>query len=174
MIRYNEWYGWNGKPNEGLRMEVAEVGQGILDRWKGRNPGYIIADPSMWKIDGGPSHAEVMNRVFNKHGFALRKADNSRHAGYLEVRSRIAGDDEGPMLYATTNCHDGFWRTMPDVIMDRNDPEDVDSDQEDHPYDDVRYAVMSRPWLKVVEKKKEKVDRWMRFEEKQDESWRTA
>ena len=78
------------------------------------------------------------------------------------------------MLYATTNCHDGFWRTMPDVIMDRNDPEDVDSDQEDHPYDDVRYAVMSRPWLKVVEKKKEKVDRWMRFEEKQDESWRTA
>jgi hypothetical protein len=140
MIRYNEWYGWNGKPNEGLRMEVAEVGNGIVERLRGRKPGYIIADPSMWKIDGGPSHAEVMNRVFSKLGFALRKADNSRHAGYLEVRSRIAGDDEGPMLYATTNCHDGFWRTMPDVIMDRNDPEDVDSDQEDHPYDECFVA----------------------------------
>lgn len=174
MIRYNEWYGWNGKPNEGLRMEVAEVGNGIVERLRGRKPGYIIADPSMWKIDGGPSHAEVMNRVFSKLGFALRKADNSRHAGYLEVRSRIAGDDEGPMLYATTNCHDGFWRTMPDVIMDRNDPEDVDSDQEDHPYDDVRYAVMSRPWLKVVEKKEPPPDRWMRFEDKSEETWRTA
>jgi hypothetical protein len=174
MIRFNEWYGWNGKPNEGQRMESAEVAQVIVDRLRGRKPGYIIGDPSMWKVDGGPSNAETMNRVFIKHGFALRKADNSRHAGYLELRSRIAGDEDGPMLYATTNCHDGFWRTMPDIIMDRNDPEDVDTDQEDHAYDDVRYAAMSRPWMKVVEKKKEKIDRWMRFEEQPAESWRTA
>lgn len=122
MILYNEWYGWNGKPNEGTRMEVGEVGEGIADRYKDRKPSYIAADPAMWKVDGGPSHAET----FLKHGVVLRKADNSRLTGYLAVRDRIAGDDEGPMLYACKNCHDGFWRTMPDIVMDDHHPEDVD------------------------------------------------
>ena len=49
------------------------------------------------------------------------------------------------MLYATRNCHDGFWRTLPDVVMDEGHPEDVDTDQEDHAVDEIRYACMSRP-----------------------------
>ena len=169
IIRFNEWYGWNGKPDEGLRMEVAEVAEGIKKRI--RHPlAYIAADPSMWKVDGGPSHAETMMR----HGVVLRRADNSRKAGYLEIRGRIAGGEEGPMLYATKNCHDGFWRTLPDLVMDRNDPEDVETDSEDHCYDECYYACMSRPWLKVTESKKPPRDRWLRFEPKEEESWRTA
>ena len=109
-----------------------------------------------------------------REGVILRKADNSRHIGYQAVRSRIAGDEEGPMLFATSNCHAGFWRTMPDIIMDENDTEDVDTDNEDHAYDDVRYACMSRPWMRIIEKEKERTERWMRFEEKDEESWRTA
>ncbi len=171
IIRYDEVYGWAGKADEGLRMEVAEVAQEILKRSKGRFA-YTAADPSMWKVDGGPSHAEIMLR----HGLVLRKADNSRHAGYLEVRGRVAGGLEGPMLYATKNCHAGFWRTMPDLIMDRADPEDVDTDQEDHCFDDVRYACMSRPWLKVEEAKTKAPDRWLRLFDERDEadSWKTA
>lgn len=176
MIRFGEWYGWNGKPNEGLRMEVSDVAKGIKKRCDDilgdRKLSYISADPSMWKVDGGPSHAETMMR----HGVILRKADNSRHAGYLEVRNRIAGDEDGPMLYATTNCHAGFWRTMPDIVMDESDPEDIDTDQEDHAADDVRYACMSRPWQKPVEKKVEKKDTWLRVrdEDDEEESWRTV
>ena len=173
LIRYDEWYGWNGKPNEGLRMEVPEVAEGILKKCGERKMAYTIADPSMWKVDGGPSHAETMNR----HGVVLRKADNSRHAGYLAVRQRIAGDKK-PMLYATRNCHAGFWRTMPDIVMDEHrfgmKSEDVDTDQEEHCYDDVRYACMSRPWLTEIRKKEAQPSRWMRFEEKTEDSWRTA
>ena len=128
LIRFDEWYGFTGKPNEGLRLEVAEVADGIKEKLKGRRPAYIIADPSVWKADGGPSHAETML----SRGVILRKGDNSRIAGYLSVRDRISGDEEGPMLYATTNCHNGFWRTMPDIVMDERHVEDVDSDQEDH------------------------------------------
>lgn len=127
IIRYNELYGWNGKPNEGLRMEVAEVAKQCLARAK-RKLAYTVADPSMWKVDGGPSHAEVMSR----HGLILRPGDHNRHAGYLEMRGRIAGNEDGPMLFVTKNCHDGFWRTIPDLVMDESDPEDVDTDQEDH------------------------------------------
>lgn len=170
MIRFDEWYGWNGKPNEGLRMEVKEVAEGILKKCK-RKPSYVVADPSMWKVDGGPSHAEMMNRS----GLVLRKADNSRHAGYLELRGRIAGDGSGPMLYATTNCYNGFWRTMPDLVLDRNDPEDVETDnQEEHCFDETRYACMSRPWIQAAKETEVKPDRWMKFEEKTEDNWKTA
>lgn len=132
MIRFTEFYGWNGKPNEGLRMEAGEVADGILKLESGKKPAYRVADPSMWKVDGGPSIAERML----KHGCVLRRGDNSRNVGYVEVRARIAGDADGPMLYATENCHHGFWRTMPDLVMDEHKygpkSEDVDTDQEDH------------------------------------------
>jgi len=170
IIRWKEWYGWAGKANEGLRMEVAEVADGIKTRLGERKLAYIAADPSMWKVDGGPSHAETMTR--NK--VTLRRADNSRHAGYLEVRNRIAGDTDGPMLYATRNCHDGFWRTLPDIVMDESDTEDVDTENEDHAYDDARYACMSRPWANVIEKEKMREREWFRFREPEVESYRTV
>ena len=174
IICYDEWYGWNGKPNEGLRMEVPEVAEGILKKEKGRKMAYRSADPSMWKVDGGPSIAET----FIRHGVVFRRADNSRNTGYIEVRNRITGDVEGPMLLATRNCHAGFWRTMPDLVMDEHTwgikSEDVDTEQEDHAYDQARYACMSRPWMRLVKKEAPKVRDWLRFEEPTTESWRTA
>jgi hypothetical protein len=172
IIRFNEWYGWNTKADEGLRMEAAEVADGIKRRCR-RKMAYIACDPALWKVDGGPSHAET----FMKNGVVLRRADNNREPGYVEVRQRIAGDEEGPMLYATKNCHDGFWRTMPDMIMDENHPEDLDTDQEDHCYDEVRYACMSRPWMQAPARKEQKPDRWMmKFDnaETEENSWRTV
>ena len=170
IILVNEIYGWNGKPNEGLRKEAEDVAEMIRAKVAGRKLGYIAADPSMWKVDGSPSIAELML----KKGIVLRKADNARLVGYVQVRQRIAGDEEGPMLYATKNCHDGFWRTMPDLVMDERHVEDVDTDQEDHAYDSVRYACQSRPWLSEVKKKDEKrVKDWFKEKETAD-SWRTV
>jgi hypothetical protein len=170
MIRYNEIYGWNGKPNEGMRKEATEVADMMKSRIGERRLAYIAADPSMWKVDGGPSIAETMLR----RGIVLRKADHNRLTGYVEVRQRIVGDEDGPMLYATRNCHDGFWRTMPDLIMDENHPEDVDTEQEDHCYDDARYGCMSRPWMRALKKKEPKRDDWLRYEEKEESEWKTV
>ena len=169
IIRFNEVYGWNGKPNEGLRKEAEDVAEVIKNRIAGRKLGYIAADPSMWKVDGSPSIAELMLR----RGIVLRKADNARLVGYVQVRQRIAGDEEGPMLYVTKNCHDGFWRTMPDLVMDERHPEDVDTEQEDHAYDDVRYACQSRPWLSEVKKEEQRVKDWFR-EKDTEATWRTV
>jgi len=178
MIRFDEWYGWNGTPNEGLRMEAPEVAKGILAKEGGIHMAYRIADSSMWKVDGGPSIAET----FNKHGCVLRpsaKGPGSRHNGYVEVRARIAGNDDGPMLFATRNCHAGFWRTMPDLVMDDHkfgiQSESIDTDQEDHCSDEVMYACNSRPWLRHVEKKKPVARDWI-FDriEAEGESWRVA
>lgn len=178
IIRYDECYGWNGKPNEGLRMEVKEVAGEILKTEGGRAMAYRIADSSIWAVDGGPSIAETLM----KHRVIMRpapKGKGSRHNGYVEVRQRIAGNDEGPMLYATSNCHAGFWRTMPDLVMDEHkygiNSEQIDTDQEDHCSDEVTYACQSRPWLRNVEKKAPPRDTWLNnFEDKEEETWRTA
>ena len=146
LIKYREWYGWNGKPDVGLRMEVAEVARQVVYRSQEEKYAYTVADPAMWKVDGGPSHAEV----FSRNGVPMRPADNSRKAGYLQVRQAIMGPD-GPRLFVFKTCHDGFWRTMGDLVMDEHDPEDVQTDSEDHCYDETRYSVMSRPWVNKTE-----------------------
>ena len=171
IIRFNELYGWNGRANEGLRKEAEEVARMIRTRIGDHRLAYTAADPSMWKVDGGPSIAES----FLKSGVVLRKADNSRLVGYQQLRQRIAGDEDGPMLYATTNCHDGFWRTMPDIVLDEAKPEDIDTDQEDHACDDCRYAAMSRPWMAVKakpEKKPDRLERAFAREDRAEQTWR--
>ena len=176
IIRYDEKYGWNGKPNEGCRMEVREVAQEILKLENGRKMAYRCADASIWDVDGGPSIAET----FLKHRVSMRPAPRgkgSRHNGYIEVRNRITGGPEGPMLYATTNCHDGFWRTMPELVLDERqygiNSEQIDTDQEDHCSDEVTYACMSRPWMRLIEKQEKREKDWFR-EKETEASWRTV
>jgi hypothetical protein len=158
-------------------MDVREVAQGILKLENDRKPAYRIGDSSMWDVDGGPSIAER----FNNNGVVMRpapKGRGSRHNGYIEVRNRISGNDEGPMLYATNNCHAGFWRTMPDLVMDEHQfgikSEQIDTDQEDHVSDEVMYACVSRPWMRHIEKEKEMPEQWLKFEEPEAETWRTT
>lgn len=176
MIRYDEFYGWNGTPNEGLRMSVPEVAKEILQLENGRIPSYRVADSSIWDVDGGPSIAET----FGKHRCYMRRAikgPGSRHNGFTEVRNRIAGEDGKPMLYATKNCQAGFWRTMPDLVLDEHKygikSEQVATDQEDHCSDEVMYACSSRPWLREMKKPVVLEKDW--FAEKEVEpSWRTV
>lgn len=54
------------------------------------------------------------------------------------------------MLYSAYECED-FWRTMSTLQHDEKNPEDLDTDGEDHIADEVRYACMSRPWRPKIE-----------------------
>jgi hypothetical protein len=146
IIRYREWYGCKpGKPNTGIRKTGNEVGRGIKEREKGDNISYGVIDPSAYKQDGGPSIAERMA----VEGVIFRKADNQRIPGWDQVRDRLKGDeDTGPMMYFFSNCRDTI-RTLPGLQHDETNPEDVNTDGEDHAGDDVRYACMSRPYKRV-------------------------
>lgn len=179
VVRYKEWYGWNGTADTGLRMEVEEVAQGIIERSDGERYGYTVADSACWAVDGGPSIAERFLRA----GVVMRKATKgpgSRHLGYIETRSRIVGDEDGPILFAFRTCHAGFWRTMPNLVLDDRkygiNSEQVETNQEDHVADEVAYFLTSRPWVRTVDAPKEKPDRWMRAFEREDvaaNDWKT-
>lgn len=158
LIRYREWYGVkkddNGEsvPDIGLRLSPEALAQGIKVREAGEkiDETQSVADPSLWKEDGGPSHAHRMlscNGRGTTDGPRFKRADNTRtedgHAlGWQQVYSRLDWEDtdEGePMLYVTADCED-WWRTVPALQHDQRHLEDLDSKMEDHAADDTRYV----------------------------------
>jgi len=141
MIKYREWYGSQG-PNKGLKMTADLVADGIVERERGERIRYGVADPAIYIRDGGPSIGETMSL----HRCNWRRADNKRKAGAEMLRQRLVGERGRPMLYFLDCCEDSI-RTIPTLQHDDHDPEDVDTEAEDHAYDETRYAVMSRPWI---------------------------
>jgi hypothetical protein len=153
IIRYREWYGAKG-PNEGLKMTAEEVARGIVsretdERGKREFVAYGVLDPAAYAVISGPSIAETLAR--NKVPF--RRADNTRVArdkrmgGWDQLRARLKGDDDGhPMIFFFSHCRD-LIRTLPMMIHDPVNPEDLDSDSDDHAVDETRYACLSRPFL---------------------------
>ena len=145
MIRYREWYGWNGEADQGIRMESEEVAVGILSREeKGENISFRVGDTAMFAKHDGPSTAERMS----KYGVLLQKAQRDRVQGYQEVRQRLAGVNGVPLMYSFSTNTDGFNRTIPDLVLDDRNPEDVDTRQEDHVFDETYYACLARPYAR--------------------------
>ncbi len=148
MIRYREWYGAKS-PNVGLGMATGDIAAGIAKREApNERLDYRVADPACWKVDGGPSHAEIMYQ--SPARLLFRRADNSRVAGWTQMRDRMIGQDGDPMLFVFSTCVD-FIRTVPALQHDITKAEDVDTDGEDHAGDDARYACMSRPWTRKAD-----------------------
>ncbi len=163
LIRYREWYGASA-PNIGLKLTAEAVANGIREReiheprdLEGRPAiSYGVLDPAAFHVDGGPSIAERMaappNRIF------FRRADNARvpqrgaMGGWDQLRARLVGDGERPMIYFFSTCKDSI-RTLPALQHDPVKAEDVDTEQEDHAPDEIRYACMSRPYVRDNTKK---------------------
>ena len=151
-----------GEPNVGLKMSAEAVGRGIMQRERDEkiDEQLSVADPSLWKEDGGPSLAEKMLKCDPKQpnsmvGPRFQPADNTRGTGWSQVRARIGGpigepgsDPEVPMLYVTDDCPH-WWRTVPALQHDEKKMEDIDSDMEDHDGDATRYLCQSRPVSRV-------------------------
>lgn len=169
LINFAEWYGARRNvsgmvmPNEGLRMSSREVARGILEREKAMrsrmgikiNPGP--ADPAIYARQDGPSIADNMA----SEGVTWVPADNTRVAGWQQMRERIWGErteaeekadapqdqdklyNHTPMLYVFQNCTE-LIRTLPAAPHDERIPDDIDTEFEDHAVDSARYACMFR------------------------------
>ena len=181
LIRYREWYGCKKDdkgqsiPDTGLKLTAPQVSQGILEREaEGERIDYSVADPAIFTEDGGPSIEERMSPIF------FERADNKRVAragavgGWDQMRDRVEGEDNTPMIYCFSTCLDSI-RTIPVLQHDERKPEDLDTTSEDHAADEWRYACMSRPWTKTAQKNKKKRDSWDRaFHNEDSEGWKTV
>lgn len=152
MVRYREWYGAQSA-NVGLKLTNNDIADGILKCEDGDKMAYRVADPSIFKEDGGPSIAEQLA----KGGVWFGRADNRRTgagpiAGWSQMRDRLLGHGSNgnepgvPMLYCFSTCMASI-RTIPVLQHSEINAEDLDTDGEDHAADEWRYACMSRPWI---------------------------
>ena len=169
LFRIVEWYGWTGKPNQGLQMLGNDVAAGIVERelamgLHGRvRPGP--ADNSIWDTEDGNSIAASMGRSVKVNGNTYKgvqwvrsnKTAGSRKHGWEKCRERfknslpqyVVGPDKKPIrvprerpgVFVFSTCPQ-FIDLVPSLPRDEDDMDDVDTDAEDHIGDEFRYEVL--------------------------------
>ncbi|MCD9188248.1 MAG: terminase family protein [Pyrinomonadaceae bacterium] len=146
----SEWYGWNGKPNEGNKLLAHEIADGIIEREQlGVLKNLIIndgaADTQIWQADPliGISIADEMA----ERGVSWLKADKtpgSRKQGWQRLRRFLKAAKQHPMedagLFVFDNCTQWI-RTVPVLPRYEKDRDDVDPKAEDHAGDATRYRL---------------------------------
>lgn len=131
-------------------MLAKDIARGVKEReeamgLRGRvRPGP--ADSSIYDVINGTCIADDMALV----GIQWTRADKgpgSRKAGWEALRQRLSDSvneprDE-PGLYIFETCRH-FIRTVPVLPRDEKDPDDVDTDAEDHIGDETRYRLRAK------------------------------
>lgn len=163
LFRVQEWYGWTGRPNQGLTMLASDIAKGIIEReimWGWRTTqGTIVkagpADNAIHNVENGVCIARDMGqpiRVGNDiyKGVQWTRADKSpgsRVAGWEMVRGMMTAAHpkdgkprEKPGLFCTNDCKQ-FLRTVPAMPRDEKNMDDINTAAEDHIADEVRYRV---------------------------------
>jgi hypothetical protein len=161
LIRIFEWYGCklkeDGSPdigrNEGLKLGAKEIAEGIRDREISlMENGWILTQPI-----GGPADNQIRNvneaetetieKKMADVGISWTPSDKSpgsRAIGLQLTRDMIdaAKTGEEPALYVFDCCR-AFIGTVPTLTRDKDKPDDVNTKEEDHIYDETRYMILS-------------------------------
>ena len=133
IIIYREMWG-KGIDNktQAQRIAAASVGEHPV----------AVADPSIFKNEGGPSIADQFHEVFAGYKHPNWKhADNDRLSGWSQIRQRLVS--KPPLLYIFANCP-YLLETLPALAIDKRKPEDADTEGNDHACDALRYLCKER------------------------------
>lgn len=163
LYRFGELYGWNGQPNEGVRQTDSEIAEAIIERevdlglrhsgenWqsKGLKRKVLrLAGHDCWNkkpdYKGGGQGPATME-IWAKYGLYFSKGDSDRNLKIRQFHERLRIRDDGPPMVQIYNTCNHFIRTIPLLQSDQNNIEDIDSDLEDHVYDEACHIFMARP-----------------------------
>jgi hypothetical protein len=154
LILVHEWYGTREiGTNKGLLMSAKDVAVGINSKEKMLREGRWISG----KVALGPADNQIRN-VYERKTETIEKlmsdedvywdvsdkGAGSRIIGVQLMRDRLEASitGEGPGIYFMSHCA-GATGTIPVLPRDEDDPDDVDSDAEDHPWDGTRYRILA-------------------------------
>ncbi len=122
-----------------------------------------LLDPACWGLE---SNGDTIAEQFSKNGVPMARANNNRVSGWSRVRevltwcstpefkpcedcidsSSLVGEGcdhntFAPTLLVMSHCTN-LIRTLPNLVHDQKNPEDVDTTGEDHAPDALRYGLM--------------------------------
>lgn len=154
---FAEWYGSKKNlPNVGLQMVDAEIAEGILEREKkwgisGRIKLRVAGEDCFRKKPNyqgggqGPATSDEFvaycqrEDVRGRYGnpdLTLHPGDDRRDTKIRQFRNRLASPrpDELPMFMVYPSCKASI-RTIPALVVDEVNPEEIEDHQEDHCFD---------------------------------------
>lgn len=148
IIIIDEIYGTRGE-NKGTQETPFEVEKKIIKKIKTKryNVSRFSADSQIFNETGVPSIASHFEKI---KFMSVEKGYNSRIQTLNILRNRLKGAipdkygyREKSGLFVTENCT--WWiATVPVMPRDENNPEDADSESEDHLYDSTRYYFQNK------------------------------
>jgi hypothetical protein len=168
-----EVYGWNGRPNEGTKESIAEITTKIqsykIERgWRWRDPvsgkwkdlfRRGLADNGIGEELNEFSVAAEFERPVRINGEIhpgirwelVSKPPGSRVTGFALMRERLIATAprpesrirEAPGLFVVKHHCPNFVRTVPVLPRSPKNPDDVNSESEDHIFDAVKYMLQA-------------------------------
>ena len=153
LVRYREIYK-EGYYYDTLAKDMCELSEDeTID--------YAVFDPAVFgdkqhhkEARETKSGAEIMqeeiNEWFKKHertgeAFPIVRGDNRRIEGWRTVKQFLRIDGDGNTNFEVFSSCVNFTTTFPANIHDDKNPEDLNTNGEDHSADEARYACASRP-----------------------------
>lgn len=103
-----------------------------------------FGDPSMWSAQHNGYEVQAPAGSYAEMGVPLTRAHNDRRVGWQRLREVLAWQSDPrihPRLRVFATCVN-LIRTLPALIHDERDPEDVDTEGEDHAADALRYGLL--------------------------------
>ncbi len=159
MIRIFEWYGSKDGTiglNEGCGLSPKKVAEGILEReFNMQEQGWITSPPKPGPADNAiwneiklvdEERVDSIARTMSDYGVEWErsiKSPGSRVQGLQLWRDRMenAADGDGPGWWCTENCRAAI-ASLPTLQRDPKNLDDVDTESEDHLFDEGRYAIL--------------------------------
>lgn len=96
---------------------------------------WFAADPSMFSRSGS---GESVAQMYDRHGLSLIPSNNARQAGWALLHDLLMSKK----LVIHKNCVN-LIRTLPSLNHSRRNPDDLDTMQEDHAVDALRYLLLT-------------------------------
>lgn len=149
IFQIGEWYGWNGKPDEGSRRTPDQIALGIkrIEEKFQRPVAPGPADTAIFDSDAyGNSVADAMVRAAGIQWGRADKRSGTRAGGWAMIRNHLSASidprSDRPGLYFFPNCVHTV-RTMKNAIRGLVKVEDLMDHYEDHALDTLRYRILS-------------------------------
>lgn len=154
LVLVDTWYGSDGDGG-GLKLGASAIAVGMKEREKEmKDKFYLMPDT---KIEDGSADGQIFNKIndddptiaewFSEEGIEWERADKSKGSrvnGLALIQERMLASLKGngrPCLYVmrrNTEWVDNV-TTLP---TDPKNPDDIDTEAEDHLYDATRYAAL--------------------------------
>lgn len=149
LVLLHEWYGCQlGESNVGLRMAVSRIAEGIREREARHFPGRFVeagpADPSIWTKDPDHPSTGATMQQYDAEFLPAPGGAGSRINGWNHMRTLLTESarqrPESRGLWVCARNTD-WLRLVPTLPRDKRNPEDADTESEDHIADQTRYAT---------------------------------